>query len=588
MLSRILTITLASCTLIATAQDLQHLQDKHWTSGDITYYSAVNGNVVNFMGGTCHEGGYSFGLEPVNGVDGKFILRTCNDPELGNPEFAFVPLMAPLGASVTLREVDGHECLVVNHRGMVTDVLVQHDDDLYDLISADIRQMLSGVYLDEYHQTLVITPDYVSLADICPARAYEVMEMDETPTNVIALKTDDPREPQYLRIALTDGGIAIYQVGRSEYDDWVDPVLLRRAQLQWREADGVLGRWPWTSTQILTTDRLSCYSKAHLRLMRNEIMARHHYRFSNQELAEYFDREPWYTPGDPTNKVRLTEVEALNVELIKSMEKADDHHIDLTYYADEECPEHRASFSMGAPGGAVGYGLKAKVAGGKEATLYWVFEDGTPLVTGEVIHASGQRVMLMGNVATLYDPVTAADGHTVASSVSYGYELYEVGEGGRVGCRYFWVADDQHRVTQLTWVQGSRSGDSRATMVDFPYGQVSLPQATTDWQDGLYVMDDSPSGQADAIRGELSLRRNANGSLHYTLHVSIVNDRYGDRSGDIWPEGDIARISLGFGLTIALRNYGDRIVIYDHVRSTLASPYAFGDRVQPEGCFVRR
>ena len=55
-------------------------------------------------------------------------------------------------------------------------------------------------------------------------------------------------------------------------------------------------RWPWTSQRLATEGELATLTFEDLRLMRNEILARHGWVFRNVELKEYFQRQPWYRP----------------------------------------------------------------------------------------------------------------------------------------------------------------------------------------------------------------------------------------------------------------------------------------------------
>jgi hypothetical protein len=49
-------------------------------------------------------------------------------------------------------------------------------------------------------------------------------------------------------------------------------------------------------------------------------VARHGYRFQSKDLQEYFDKQPWYKPAASNASVKLSLVEQLNVDLIKSVE----------------------------------------------------------------------------------------------------------------------------------------------------------------------------------------------------------------------------------------------------------------------------
>ena len=76
--------------------------------------------------------------------------------------------------------------------------------------------------------------------------------------------------------------------------------------------------WPVTQQRVLTEKDLEGYSKEQLRIMRNEIFARHGYIFKTYKMRNYFNGQYWYKPDTAT--VVLSEIEIKNVELMKSME----------------------------------------------------------------------------------------------------------------------------------------------------------------------------------------------------------------------------------------------------------------------------
>ena len=64
-------------------------------------------------------------------------------------------------------------------------------------------------------------------------------------------------------------------------------------------------------------------ASADLRLLRNEIFARHGYIFKSPELTDFFSKFEWYQPNltsDQIDKV-LTETDRYNISLIKSVEQ---------------------------------------------------------------------------------------------------------------------------------------------------------------------------------------------------------------------------------------------------------------------------
>ena len=80
------------------------------------------------------------------------------------------------------------------------------------------------------------------------------------------------------------------------------------------------------SNCLLNTTYLGNFTKDELRLMRNEILARHGWRFQSKDLQEHFGRQPWYKPGNNNDAIKLHIIEQLNIQLIKSEETVPDEN----------------------------------------------------------------------------------------------------------------------------------------------------------------------------------------------------------------------------------------------------------------------
>lgn len=78
------------------------------------------------------------------------------------------------------------------------------------------------------------------------------------------------------------------------------------------------GRYPITRIRKINYDDIYDLSKQELRIMRNEIFARHGYIFSSPDLQTYFYAQPWYKPV--SKNVSLNAIERYNVDFIKSFE----------------------------------------------------------------------------------------------------------------------------------------------------------------------------------------------------------------------------------------------------------------------------
>jgi hypothetical protein len=78
------------------------------------------------------------------------------------------------------------------------------------------------------------------------------------------------------------------------------------------------GHWPFTSSRYISESDLYGMSLADLRIMRNEIYARHGYIFTTKEMKQYFAQQSWYRPTSAN--VTLSQIEQYNVNVIKAYE----------------------------------------------------------------------------------------------------------------------------------------------------------------------------------------------------------------------------------------------------------------------------
>lgn len=82
------------------------------------------------------------------------------------------------------------------------------------------------------------------------------------------------------------------------------------------------GSYTFASWQMLTPQRLAGYSKAELRLMRNEIAARYGYIFTKgSDMDAHFRAQDWYTPLYRDISPFLTDIEKKNIATIRRMEQ---------------------------------------------------------------------------------------------------------------------------------------------------------------------------------------------------------------------------------------------------------------------------
>lgn len=81
------------------------------------------------------------------------------------------------------------------------------------------------------------------------------------------------------------------------------------------------GIYPQASKRYLTNSDVSGLSQWDLKIMRNEIFARHGYIFQTDEMKNYFSEKSWYAPKYSDVNNMLTKIEKENIALIKKFER---------------------------------------------------------------------------------------------------------------------------------------------------------------------------------------------------------------------------------------------------------------------------
>lgn len=78
--------------------------------------------------------------------------------------------------------------------------------------------------------------------------------------------------------------------------------------------------YPEASERDLDDSELMEMTKRELKIMRNEIFARHGYIFKTKDMKNYFSAQNWYRPMYSNVTNRITIIEKKNIDLIKSFE----------------------------------------------------------------------------------------------------------------------------------------------------------------------------------------------------------------------------------------------------------------------------
>jgi hypothetical protein len=87
---------------------------------------------------------------------------------------------------------------------------------------------------------------------------------------------------------------------------------------------GSVGDYPETAIRRLTSADIAGKSQQELRIMRNEIYARHGYRFGKYDLQTHFEKKSWYKPittnGGNLYHNHFTQIERDNIDFIRQYE----------------------------------------------------------------------------------------------------------------------------------------------------------------------------------------------------------------------------------------------------------------------------
>ena len=329
------TIALLLFFIIAGVSHCQTtLLGSYWHNGD--YFTFIkfetDTNVVTFTA-NLHEG-----------ADGIPWKKTANPDlymrpnQIGN---AWTDTIIYYHDSIVHKTIEGQEVLLIYGRERtLKDILLRYEgrstNKWYELshgfdsvLESNIRRQIMGSFYTSDQQAWHITSDSIlifSLSSIPnqPFYGYAyTIHWGETDAPDGFLNLNDSRTLCYK---LTADGLDIYNgISHIENEDfeWFSQGDLL-CHLHKTNLDNVVpGHWPEASTTLLTRGYLEPYPTDVLRLMRNEIYARHGHSFKDKQLTEFYSKEGlWYgTALLQQNPTELSETEKLNVQLIIAMEK---------------------------------------------------------------------------------------------------------------------------------------------------------------------------------------------------------------------------------------------------------------------------
>lgn len=285
-----------------------------WTNG-YNYFSArkYNDSLIVLSGGNLHEGGYGFTLKVLS--DNEYVI-------IGNsPADDYDPSVGEKGDIVKVLTIDKYKVLAVyDTKYDIQEVLIELNGGFGNLVIRNkINYELSGKYKSEKGKQYIFYPNKLEADGFSSEQDYKFEYEYDSPTEVI---TFNDNESFYYENSAD--GLIIYKAQTNKYGDWgIADKLMTLTKTDWinqTNNQDLKGKYPFVSTEIMINDILGYFDDKELRIMRNEIFARYGYKFKTDEMKSYFESQDWYSGLYDNVNDKLTDLEKLNIQLIKRRE----------------------------------------------------------------------------------------------------------------------------------------------------------------------------------------------------------------------------------------------------------------------------
>jgi hypothetical protein len=294
-----------------------------WTDGYAIYVPhQLNDSIWVFVSDYMHGAAFPFGVKVSPSGD-------CSiDTSYGLDQGHTLDL-ARKGDKFTYKEIEGHKIIIIqSSNGPLISLLeaVDTNTSLLDIKTKDLlRYRLSGVYLNPVNQQEVIFGTTLGQVSGLPmGNHYRLENHDWIPGSVMTFDNGS-----HLRYTLFRDTLYLYRAKPNGDGSWTEGSIIYRlpklSNLDLPEYKGIPGKYPYATTDLLLEGMLVDYDWDEIRLMRNEMYARHGYRFKSPELKAYFGAQTWYKAQSDNVDDQLTPLEKLNVETIAHYQKENDH-----------------------------------------------------------------------------------------------------------------------------------------------------------------------------------------------------------------------------------------------------------------------
>lgn len=246
----------------------------------------------------------------VISFDSKIKMVFYNTEDwIGKPEFK------KISESKSLLFINGYAYASSPQTYTIIDINEQHPKivlkrgfdivELKDLNNNGSNEIIGFEYYSECYK------DFDSISSICSYAPFFVYEYANDTLVLNEKLTEDYNLENYV------GYFGLHRNSRYEI---VMPNYNYREKVKPFFVNMIGRKLPESSLRLLKEEELLNFTKAELRLIRNEIYAFHGYTFDNKDLIEYFESKDWYKPISKEVIENMNKFERQNVDLILKLE----------------------------------------------------------------------------------------------------------------------------------------------------------------------------------------------------------------------------------------------------------------------------
>ncbi len=295
-----LSLLLLIITIFVSNLNAQIDKNINYRSGDVVYtVEQSNGKII--FDGRADYGGGIYTLEFTELGPNKYKVKDPDAMEAG--------LFTGVVKTATIKGKKQKFIFLYNAQNFIVDIL---RDDSFNY-NAKLDYIL-GEYTDQNGKKIVINENEFIEDGIKQKLEFTTIDFASfeygfTMTDVFHIGN------KICRANVSFDKVEIYEITVGDQSDMIKSQKLYKTL---KPVDSK-PRFEYTKDHIVLYNY--CSSAKELRIMRNEIYARHGWNFSSADLKEYFSSKPWYKPAKDNSQIVLSDLETINVEILKDEEE---------------------------------------------------------------------------------------------------------------------------------------------------------------------------------------------------------------------------------------------------------------------------